>query len=137
MNIQDMLITMDQTAEASEPTLFPFPLSLHLAFVCIGVIFFAYRFYTQKKPYQLLVAAAIAVSLGFWISESKIIYYGIGIIQVLLLIAALVTSFIFKDKTPETSDEESDVTAEEDESAQEEPEEEASEDDGDSAEEEK
>ncbi|HRR75541.1 MAG: hypothetical protein IJK31_08080 [Ruminococcus sp.] len=96
MNIQDMLITMDQTSEAVQPSLFPFPLGLHMAFVSIAVIFFIYRFYVQKRPYQVLIASAIFVSLGFWLSESKAVYYGIGILQVLLLIAALVSTFICK-----------------------------------------
>lgn len=97
MNITNMLIQMAQTSDASQPSLFPFPLELHLTFVCIGAIFFAYRFFVQKRPYQIIMAIAIAASLAIWISDkSKSLFYGIGIVEAVLILAALVSSFIFK-----------------------------------------
>jgi len=97
MNITDMLIQMAQTSDASQPSLFPFPLGLHLTFVCIGAIFFAYRFFVQKRPYQLIMAIAIAASLIIWISDnSKTLFYGVGIAEGVLILAALISSFIFK-----------------------------------------
>ncbi|MBR3282048.1 MAG: hypothetical protein IKI56_01995 [Ruminococcus sp.] len=121
MNIQDMLITMDQTSEANQPSLFPFPLGLHMAFVSIAVIFFIYRFYVQKRPYQVFIASAIFISLGFWLSESKTVYYGIGIIQVILLICALVASIIYKpsEKPASAAEDEADEDAVSDEDEEE------------------
>lgn len=92
------LSTGSQNAE-----LFPFPFGLHLTFALIGIVFFAFRFTTHKRPYQLIMALNMLVSLGVWLSDSKTVYYAVGIIEVLLLIAALVTSFIFKEKPAETS----------------------------------
>ena len=68
-----------------------------MTFVCIGAIFFAYRFFVQKRPYQLIMAIAIAASLAIWISDnSKALFYGIGIVEGVLILAALISSFIFK-----------------------------------------
>ena len=98
MNIDllNTLVKIEQTADANQPSLFPFPLGLHMAFVSIATIFFIYRFYSSKRPYQAILAVAIFISLGFWISENKALYYAIGAIQLVLLIAALVSSFVWK-----------------------------------------
>ncbi|NLT10007.1 MAG: hypothetical protein GXY08_10960 [Ruminococcus sp.] len=118
MNIQDMLITMEQEAEAVQPSLFPFTLGMHMTFVSIAVIFFIYRYYVQKRPYQVIIASAIFVSLGFWLSESKTVYYGIGILQVLLLIAALISTFVCKPAEA-AADAKADTEAKEDNSGEE------------------
>lgn len=95
MNFLDFFV-MTQQSEIEKPTLFPFPFNMHLVFACIGAIFFAYRFFTQRRPFQLIMAVAIPLSLIIWISESKTVFYGLGIIEALLILAAVITSFIFK-----------------------------------------
>ncbi len=100
MNISDFFITMAQTAEVEQPGLFPFPFSLHLGFCCIALVFFVLRFIKEKLPYQLIMAVAIPFSLIIWLSDSKTLFYGVGIAEFVFLIAAFVTSLIFKTKEP-------------------------------------
>lgn len=95
MNLfQTFLLT--QQAGVEKPTLFPFPFKMHLIFGIFGAVFFAYRFFTQKRPFQLIMAVAIPLSLIVWLSESKTLFYGLGIAEAVLILAAAVTSFIFK-----------------------------------------
>lgn len=98
MNISDFLITMAQTAEVEQPGLFPFPFGLHLGFCCIALVFFVLRFIKEKLPYQLIMAVAIPASLIIWISDSKTLFYGVGIAELVLIIAAFVTSIVFRKK---------------------------------------
>lgn len=95
MNLfQTFLLT--QQAGIENPSLFPFPFKMHLIFGIFGAVFFAYRFFTQKRPFQLIMAVAIPLSLIVWLSESKTLFYGLGIVEAILILAAVVTSFIFK-----------------------------------------
>lgn len=95
MNLfQTFLLT--QQAGIENPSLFPFPFKMHLIFGIFGAVFFAYRFFTQKRPFQLIMAVAIPLSLIVWLSESKTLFYGLGIAEAILILAAVVTSFIFK-----------------------------------------
>lgn len=109
------IFTLTQQAEVESPSLFPFPFHMHFIFACIGAVFFAYRFYTQRRPFQLIMAAAIPLSLIVWISESKTIFYGMGIAETILILAAIVTSFIFKapgNSQEETADAAEDASGE-------------------------
>lgn len=124
MNYFDFFV-MTQQAEVENPSLFPFPFHMHLIFACIGAIFFAYRFFTQKRPFQIIMAVAIPLSLLVWISESRTVFYGVGIAEAVLILAAAVMSLIFKapqndesepDETSDENEEETDETDEEDQS---------------------
>lgn len=87
-------------AEMENPSFFPFPFPMHLGFSIIALAFLIFRFVTNKKPYQLIMAAAIPFSLILWIpSVSRTLYYIVGLIELILILAAFVTSLIFKDKT--------------------------------------
>ncbi len=97
MNYYD-IFTLTQQAEIENPTLFPFPFNMHLIFACLAAVFFVYRFITQRLPYQLIMAIAVPASLLIWVSESRTLFYTVGIIELVLILAALVTSFIFKPK---------------------------------------
>ena len=55
---------------------------------------------------------AIPLSLLVWISESRTVFYGIGIAEAVLIIAAAVVSLIFK--TPQENDAEAEETSDED-----------------------
>lgn len=96
----DFLLTIT-TSEIENANLFPFPFGLHLVFCAIALIFFGWRFSEQKKPFQLLFAIAVPLSLAIWLNDSKTWFYIIGLIELLLILAAFVSCFIFKDKAPE------------------------------------
>ena len=98
MNISDFLITMAQTTEVEQPGLFPFPFVPHLIFCCLALVFFIFRFIKQKCPYQLIMAVAIPFTLVIWVGRK--VFYGVGIVELILTVSAVVTSIIFKKKEP-------------------------------------
>ena len=112
MNFNDTIFTLTQQADAEKPSLFPFPFTLHLIFVCISVLFFAYRYIAQKRPYQAIMSVAVLTSMAIWLSDSRKLYYGIGIIELSLIVIALITAIIFKappvNDDEEASDEDGD-----------------------------
>ena len=85
--------------EIVQPNLFPFPFPVHLIFSCIALFFFAYLFSRTKKAYQLVMAIAIPFSLAIWISESRVLFYTIGAIELILLVTAFVLSVVSKKKS--------------------------------------
>lgn len=107
MDLNNYLVTLSQTADAERPSLFPFPFSLHLIFTIICVVFFAFRFTTQKKPFQLIMCIAVVVSMGLWLSDSRAVYYCVGAMEAVLVLGAFVTSLIFRDK-PEDAEKKDD-----------------------------
>ncbi len=120
MELINNMMTLSQQSDAERPSLFPFPFSMHLIFVCVSVLFFAYRFYVQKRPFQLLMAIAVFVSMGVWISDNRTLYYAIGVIELVLIIASIVLSIIIKrpdadkksdDRNGDNTDDEDEVTA--------------------------
>lgn len=136
MNIIDLLTTTVQT-----PTLFPYPLKYHAIFSVLALVFFMWRFVREKRPYQLIMAVAIPLSLVIWVSESRTLFYAVGAIEVVLIIAALVTAIIFKPQeeaaaSEKTDENESDETAEETSDNAEETDEESSEETEEESEEE-
>ncbi len=106
MNFSDLFLTMAQISEIEQTSMFPFPFGLHMVFCCISLVFFLYRFIVQKSPYQLIMAVAIPFSLLIWISNSKTLFYTVGIVELVLLISAMITSVVYnkkKNKAPENS----------------------------------
>lgn len=111
----DFLLTIS-TPEIENANLFPFPFGLHLIFCTIALIFFGWRFSVQKKPFQLIFAIAVPLSLAIWLNDSKNWFYIIGLTELILILAAFVSCFIFKGKDTEeniaeNTDEESDDAA--------------------------
>lgn len=98
MNLTDIALTLSQKTDSTHPGVFPFPFSYHITLVAVGVIFFAIRFSAQKRPYQLIIAVAMLISLALWLSDNRAFYYLIGITEALLLIAAFITSIVCKPK---------------------------------------
>ena len=94
------------TTEVLQPNLFPFPFQHHLIFCCVALVFFGYLYMKYKKPHQLIMAIAIPFSLVLWISTSRVLFYAVGIIEVILLITALVLNIIHRKKHPELYEEE-------------------------------
>lgn len=124
MNFSDAFLMFLQQTTVEKPSLFPFPFSMHLALVCFGAAFFVYRYAVQKRPNQLLMAIAMLVSLAVWLSDSRALYYGVGVTELVLLVSCFVTSLIFKPvdeadeaASDEKNDSEEKAPAEEEEEA--------------------
>ena len=105
MNISNFLVTMAQTTENNQTNLFPFPFHVHLIFSMISTLFFFAMYNKYHKPYQLLMGFAVPISLVIWLSESKSLFYGVGIIELILLFASFLITVILKikNKKAETS----------------------------------
>ena len=133
MSFNNLFLALSQNADAEKPSLFPFPFKMHLVFVIVSVIFFAYRYTQQKRPFQAIMGVAIVLSMALWLSESKSLFYFIGLLELLLIIAAFVTALIFKaPPVDDDADEDEDDSDEADEEeADEESEDGASDDNSD------
>ena len=101
MELLNMLNSIAQISDTEHPSIFPFGFSMHIALAIISVIFFAYRFATQKRPFQLIFAIAPPISLALWISDNKTLFYAVGLIELVLILAALISTFICKPKKAE------------------------------------
>ncbi|MDE6833539.1 MAG: hypothetical protein K2J39_04745 [Ruminococcus sp.] len=98
MNISRLFFTMAQTTEISQPTLFPFPMSMYLVFCIIATVFFIFRFVKEKQPYQIIMAVAVPLSILIGYSDGKTIFYSVGIVEAVLLLSAFVSSVICNRK---------------------------------------
>ncbi len=99
MLFSNTALTLAQNTEVMQPTLFPFPFEAHLIFAILALVFFVFQFAREKKPYQMILAIAIPFSLILSISDNRTLFYIVGIVEAILLLAALITSIVFKDKT--------------------------------------
>ncbi|MDD6278649.1 MAG: hypothetical protein ACI4JE_00260 [Ruminococcus sp.] len=97
-------VTASQAA-AETPSLFPFPFPTHLGFSVISLLFFLWRFSKEKRPYQLIMAIAIPFSLVIRLSDSRTLFYFVGVVELILLFAAFISSIVFKDKSAEEQSE--------------------------------
>ena len=85
--------------------LFPFPFKFHLVVVIISFIFFAVSFIRYKKPYQLIFAIAVPLSLLIWkVGDNKSMFYIIGAIEFALILIAFITAIIFRPKKNDGSE---------------------------------
>ena len=103
MNLTNMFTCLAQISDAENPTIFPFPFSMHLALAVISIIFFSYRFAVQKKPFQLIFAIAAPISLLLLFSRNKTIFYAVGLIEFILILAAFISTFICRPKKAEST----------------------------------
>lgn len=69
---------------------FPLSFTQHLVFVIIAVIFLALQFARQKYWYQPVVMAALAGSLLIYVHDGMGWYYGVGALELVLMLAAAV-----------------------------------------------
>ena len=75
--------------------LFPIGVEKHIIFVVIATAFFILQFVRTKRWYQLVMATAFCVSLLLYTApDNKAVFYGIGITEAVLLLAALVLNII-------------------------------------------
>lgn len=78
-----------------ESTLFPVSADKHIIFCIIATILFLLQFVRTKRWYQLLMAIAVPCSLLIYINpENEYIYYGIGVMEGVMLLAALVLNIV-------------------------------------------
>lgn len=81
-----------------ENTVFPLPFEIHLIFVCIAIVLFIFRYATCKRTYQLLIGIAAAATLLLYINTSKLWFNIVGIAELALIIAAIVSSVLDRKK---------------------------------------
>ena len=100
--------------EIEQTGLFPFPFSMHLVFCLISLVFFTWRFSKEKKPYQIILAFAIPLSMILWFFENdKPKFQMVGLVEGVLLLAAFISTF-FGKKEPKEETAEAVKTAETD-----------------------
>ena len=93
------------SADAEAPTLFPYPLPFHATFAIIATLFFGISFVRLRRPYQLLLAIAVPFSLLLWLADNnRIFYYAIGVVELLLIAAAFLSSIFLKPKKDNETD---------------------------------
>ncbi len=91
---------MDQMVETTmETSLFPVSMEKHIIFAVIAAVFFLLQFVRTKQLYQLVMAAAIPLSLLIYIdTENMTLFYGVGILEAVLLCTALVLNIVQSHK---------------------------------------
>jgi TRAP-type C4-dicarboxylate transport system permease small subunit len=78
-----------------ELNVFPIELKKHIIFCVVASIFFLLQFIRTKHWYQLVMAAAVPLSLLIYIDpENNYIFYGVGVMEGVLLLLALVLNII-------------------------------------------
>ncbi len=85
-----------------ENSLFPIEIGIHIAFALVSLIVFGLQYLRFRKKYHLVLAIAIPLSLLPYLAEDNMtLFYAVGAIDALALIAALVLSkTIDKDPAP-------------------------------------
>ncbi len=69
---------------------FPLSFTQHLIFVIVAVIFLVLQFIRQRYWYQPVVIAAMAASLLSYVNDSTGWYYSVGVLELVLMLAAAV-----------------------------------------------
>ncbi len=100
MFLPDFFTALNLTS-GENPNLFPFPFKIHLIFCIVGFFFFIIRFIYDKKPYQAILALAIPFSMTLWLSDSRVWFYTVGIIELVLILAASISSIVYNIKHPQ------------------------------------
>lgn len=75
---------------------FPLPFATHLIFTVIAAVFFLVQFARLRYKYQIVMAAAVVSTLLIYANDSKTWFYGMGILELGLLLLALVLSIVEK-----------------------------------------
>lgn len=82
-----------------ELNVFPIELKKHIFFCVVASIFFLLQFIRTKHWYQLVMAAAVPLSLLIYIDpDNNYIFYGVGVLEGVLLLLALVLNIIQSKK---------------------------------------
>lgn len=94
--------------------IFPLPFSAHLIFAVVAFVFFLIQFIRVRYKYQLVMAVAVAMTMLIYLKDTKLWFYGIGILEFGLLIIALVAAISEKKRRRELEAEISSENATED-----------------------
>ena len=89
------------------PNTFTLTFQQQLVFCLIAGIFLLLQFARTRRIYQLITAVAVFASLLIHASSSKVMFYGVGILEAVLLIAAMISSIVqnHRDKQREAANE--------------------------------
>lgn len=79
-------------------SVFPLTFQSHIIFCAIAVAFFIFQFARQKHMYQLLTVFAVLATLLLYINESKYLFYGVGIFELVIMITIGVLISLTKKK---------------------------------------
>ncbi len=78
-----------------DASLFPYGIEKYLIFCVIATLFFLLQFIRTKYWYELILTIAVPASLLVYVNqESDVWFYGVGIMEAVMLVAAAVTYFI-------------------------------------------
>ena len=103
MPFTNMLSAIAKISDVEDPSIFPFPSWMLIGIVILSVFFFSYRFAVQKRPFQLIFAIAAPISLLLLFSRNKTIFYAVGLIEFILILAAFISTFICRPKKAEST----------------------------------
>lgn len=67
-------------------TVFPLTFQSHMIFCIIAVAFFIFQYARLKYSYQLMTVFAILATLLLYINDSQMVFYGVGIFELIMLI---------------------------------------------------
>lgn len=81
--------------EHLEINVFPISFEKHVGFCIIAAVFFLLQFIRTKRWYQLVLAAAIPLSLLIYVApDNEKYFYGVGILEGVLLLFALLLNIV-------------------------------------------
>ena len=111
---QSRLLSRRNGDKIMDGNIFPLPFSAHLIFAVVAFVFFLIQFIRVRYKYQLVMAVAVAMTMLIYLKDTKLWFYGIGILEFGLLIIALVAAISEKKRRRELEAEISSENATED-----------------------
>lgn len=73
-----------------DSSLFPLSFQSHIIFCIVSVLFFAVQFIRMRCKYQIIAPIAILSTLLVYVSEEKVFFYSVGVLELILLIVLTV-----------------------------------------------
>jgi len=71
---------------------FPLTFQSHIIFCVIAVAFFIFQYVRLKHSYYIMTIFAILATLALYINDSRVLFYGIGVFEIVMLIAIAVSA---------------------------------------------
>lgn len=79
-------------------SVFPLTFQSHIVFCIVAVAFFIFQYIRLKAPYQLMTVFAILATLALYINDSKIVFYSVGIFELVMIIAIAFSMSVTRKK---------------------------------------
>jgi len=79
-------------------SVFPLTFQSHIVFCIIAVAFFIFQYVRTKAPYELMTVFAVLATLALYINDSKIIFYGVGLFELIMIIVIAISMSVTKKK---------------------------------------